>query len=222
MNDLIKKTIEKIRIFIPHIYNLLRNNNKDFTVISNDCWGAEIYKDTNLPYLTPFVGLMIMAPCYIKLLQNLELLKTEPLKFTENSKYPLNISKKYPIGLIKDIEIHFLHYADEAEAASKWERRVKRMNWDNLFIKFDGSKDFATPELVKKFDELPYKNKICLVNEKEAHLNSVIKISEWNPDGKLMYRFCQKEFDVINWINNKDTKPNFLQKLFYFLFIRPL
>lgn len=217
-----KKIIDKIRLFIPHIYALLRIKNKSFTIISNDCWGAEVYKETNIPYLTPFVGLMLMAPCYIKLLQNIDILKTEKLKFISKSKYPLNISKKYPIGLLNDIEIHFLHYKDEEEAKIKWERRSKRINWNNLFIKFDGEKDFCTPELIKLFDELPYPNKVCFVKNNLENINSAITISDWNPDGKLMYRFCQKDFDVIRWLNTGERKSNRLIKFFYFLLFRPL
>ena len=111
--------------------------------------------------------------------------------------------KKYPIGLIDDIEIHFLHYKDEEEARNKWNRRIERMNWDNLFIKFDGSKDFATEEHLNIFEHLPFKNKVCFVKEKKNNYSSVIKISEWDSDGKKMYRLCQKEFDVIGWINNR-------------------
>lgn len=224
MNKTLLKVIEKIRAFLPHLYSLIRNKNKLFTIISNDCWGAEVYIDTNTQYLTPFVGLMLMAPCYIKLLQNLEIIKTKKMTFIKKSKYQLNISKSYPIGLIdNDIEIHFLHYRNEAEALSKWERRVKRMNWENLFIKFDGSKDFATLEHLKEFEELPYKNKICFVKEKYGDFNSVIKINEWDPDGKRMYRICQKEFNVISWINNKETNTSgSLYRLFYFLLIKPI
>ena len=83
MNNTIVKIIEKIRTYGPHIYSLTRNKNKSFTIISNDCWGAEVYIDTNTQYLTPFVGLMLMAPCYIKLLQNLEIIKSKQLTFTK-------------------------------------------------------------------------------------------------------------------------------------------
>ena len=70
------------------------------------------------------------------------------------------MNSKYPIGLINNkIEIHFLHYKTEKEAKSKWNRRVKRINWNNLYIKMD-DRDGCTLDIIKRFDQLPFKNKI--------------------------------------------------------------
>ena len=63
------------------------------------------------------------------------------------------------LQLLDDIELHFLHYADEEEATQKWERRLKRMHWDNLYFKFNDN-DACTYELMKEFEELPYKSKV--------------------------------------------------------------
>lgn len=69
--------------------------------------------------------------------------------------------KEYPIGLIaNDIEIHFIHYKDEDEAYAKWSRRVKRINWDNLIVKFC-DRDQCTEDLIRRFDKLPYSHKVC-------------------------------------------------------------
>ena len=135
-----------------------------------------------------------MKICLINL-KNLQIIKNQKLKFINQSKYNLIPLWKYPIGLIKDIEIHFLHYQSEEEALSKWEKRIKRMDWNNLFIKFDGSKDFASDEHLRIFNDLPYKNKICFVKTKISNFSSVIQISEWDVDGAKMFRLCQKEFD---------------------------
>lgn len=34
---------------------------------------------------------------------------------------------RYPIGRIKDVDIHFLHYENEEEAYEKWNKRKERM-----------------------------------------------------------------------------------------------
>jgi uncharacterized protein (DUF1919 family) len=39
---------------------------KNFVIVSDNCWGAEIYQWFNRPYNTPFVGLGIYGDCYIK------------------------------------------------------------------------------------------------------------------------------------------------------------
>lgn len=81
----------------------MRNN---FCIISHNCWGAEIYKELNIQYNTPFVGLFIPATCYIKLLSNTNHWLKQPLEFSTISKYDFyNHFRKernnfYPIGLL--------------------------------------------------------------------------------------------------------------------------
>lgn len=57
--------------------------NKDFTIISNNCWGAFVYQKFNLQYNTPFVGLFLFAPDYIKLLKNFENMINNKLTFID-------------------------------------------------------------------------------------------------------------------------------------------
>lgn len=40
----------------------------------------------------------------------------------------------YPIGILEDVKIHFIHYQNKEEAAEKWKSRKKRMDWNNLYI----------------------------------------------------------------------------------------
>lgn len=140
--------------------------NEQVTIISNDCFGGEYYRLLQLPYNTPFVGLMLMAPCYIKLLQQFDVYMAQPLRFVNESKYPsLNVQRQsnpYPIGMLNDIEIHFLHYNTAEEAAAKWKRRCQRINRQNMLIKFAGEKDFATDEHYAAFSKLSFSKKISL------------------------------------------------------------
>lgn len=45
-----------------------------------------------------------------------------------DSEYP------HPVAMLGDIRIHFNHSRDEEEARNDWERRKKRIEWDNLYI----------------------------------------------------------------------------------------
>lgn len=53
----------------------------------------------------------------------------------------------------------FLHYHSEQEAREKWERRIKRINWDKLLVKFNDQNGCTETE-VNRFMGLPYKNKL--------------------------------------------------------------
>ena len=69
----------------------------------------------------------------------------------------------YPVGVLSNgkntIEIFFLHYHSEQEAREKWERRVQRINWNKLLVKFNDQNGCTETE-VNKFMEMPFKNKV--------------------------------------------------------------
>ena len=69
----------------------------------------------------------------------------------------------YPVGVLSNgknsIEIFFLHYHSEKEAREKLERRIKRINWDKLLVKFNDQSGCTETE-VNRFMGLPYKNKL--------------------------------------------------------------
>lgn len=204
----LKKAYEKF-----YLYNLkFRLKNKDFSIISNDCWGGGVYEDLNLPYKTPTVGLFFYAPCYIEFLENFNELIDIDLQFVSNSKYKeANEFRKknkdyYPIGKINDIEIHFLHYKTEVEAFEKWNRRRARINKNNLFFKFS-DRDLCTPELINRFDNLSNIPKVFFTAIEKHGVQSGIFLKKYAGlsfigdiySDRWAYR---KDFDVINWLNN--------------------
>lgn len=129
-----------------------------------------------MPYLTPTIDLFFYAPCYIKLISNLHYYFSQPLEFTDSSKYPdANDSGHYPIGLLDDVEIHFLHYKDKEQAHLKWSQRIKRVNYDRLFFVFT-DKDLCDYNLIQEFDMLDIENKIIFTSKYMPEIKSSIYI----------------------------------------------
>lgn len=153
------------------------------TIISNNCWGGRVYQRYGLPYTSPTVGLLLFADEYIKFVSNLKYYLSLELTFIPKTQskyyeYYKEKDKYYPIGLLGDIEIVFLHYKSEKEAYEKWNRRKKRINWDNLIVKFN-DQNLATEEHIKAFDRLPYKNKLCFVAHKVEGTTCTIHFQEF-------------------------------------------
>ncbi len=180
---------------------------KKFTIISNNCWAGFVYQSMKLEYQTPFVGLFLYSPDYIKLLENLNYYLECDLKFITESKYDRADKKKYPIGILDDIEIHFLHYKTEVEAYQKWMKRLKRVDYDNLFIKHS-DRDLCTEEHLQRFEDLPFENKVFFTAKKYDCFKSTIHFSMFNNyesvDKEWDYYF--KYFDVVRWLNNGSLK----------------
>jgi len=214
--DSINIFIRTKKRFIFKILSKRRLKQKEFTIISNNCWGHEVYNFFDLKYLTPFVGLYLYAPCYIKLLENFNYYMNLELSFTKSSKYELkNNETLHPIGILDDIEIHFLHYENEIIAKEKWERRKKRIinNVDQLFFKFD-DQDKCTEELLVKFHNLDFKKKISFSRKKINYPNN-FKLSEQIE--YVSFSSTRNNFDMVNWLNKNNLKKTFTYKLLKFL-----
>jgi len=154
---------------------------RDWTIVSDNCYGVAYMKALNKPYESPFFSMFIYAPDYLTLLENFdEYMKLTPVaqptsqtdKFGGKSKYRKVISK-YPVLLLKgskgDVEIHFAHEKQSPqEAIRKWTSRTKRMNMNknDMFVKMD-SRDKFTVELGKRFLALKqFPHKRLFVSEK--------------------------------------------------------
>jgi uncharacterized protein (DUF1919 family) len=192
---------------------------REFVIISNNCWGAEIYKRLNKEYNTPFVGLALFGPDYIKLLEKLDYYLSQKLEFTPNSIW-MDGLVTYPIGKLDDIEIHFMHYKDSNEAESKWIRRLSRMNKvrdkSKYYFKYCDRDIATTTELIKKFHTLPLTNKISFginqINSKE-HIVIAEKENNTVPDGVVLYNISFKYIDIFKWIKTGEITNNWYGKI---------
>lgn len=182
----------------------------DFTIISNNCLGGLVYQYFGLPYATPTIGLFIMDDDYIKFLENLDYYLSQPLVFISHkeSKYRDRLQREttakecYPIALLDDVEVHFMHYKSDEEAQKKWEYRKLRINKDCLLVKMSQrSSDDAT--MLERFEKLPYKNKICFTES--VHVgDSFIHIPELkrlNIQGGDETPFVMDKVDFVALIN---------------------
>ena len=153
-----------------------------FSIISNNCWAGFVYQYYNLPYQTPTIGLYFFADDYVRFVSDLRHYCNCNLSFikAEDSRYHEVLKERgqenIPIGLLDDVEIMFLHYSTPEEAKEKWERRVRRINWNHLIIKFS-QQNLATIEQLKIVDQLPYQSKIIFTT-KDFGLSSQVIYKE--------------------------------------------
>lgn len=195
-----------VSVFAP--FRRKKLNNHDFSIISNNCWGGYIYRHFAIPYATPTVGLYFFASDYVKFARNLEYyLKECKLKFIawSDSKYKDVILKKgqtnVPIARLDDIEIIFLHYKTQEEAEEKWNRRAKRVNYNNLIFKFSEMNDFKKEDM-ETFESLQAQKKIAFVSEQYCNYDTAIVVKNIDNDT----RWYETHINLIKLINSKSCE----------------
>ena len=164
LKNKLKEFYHKSKSKVLTFHKRMRLKNKNFTIISNNCWAGFIYQEYGLKYRTPTIGLYIFGYDYVKLCSDLEYYLSLELKFIKwEDAYCYDLLqniKPYPVARLGDIEIYFMHYHNEEEAAEKWYRRVKRINKKHILFKFSQREGCSKNE-IEKFMSLPLKNKLC-------------------------------------------------------------
>lgn len=191
-----------------------RLQNKNFVLISNNCFGGEAYQWLNLPYNTPFIGLFLYGGCYLKLLQNFDFYLNQDLVFISKSKYKDTI-QTYPIALLHDVELHFLHFKSEDEVLDKWHRRLERLkkhaSYDNFFFQISDD-DLISEKTIEDFHKLDFKNKLSfgtfdikgLTNQQHVNLYKQYNQHKRRvPNGKKLFEISFLYIDFVKWVNTK-------------------
>lgn len=202
------KIAEKIKRYYAPIRRK-RLTNTDFTIISNNCWGGVTYEGYGIQKQSPTVGCYLFAKDYLKLVRDLKKYMEKPLEIIslDKSKYKQwiveNHNENCPIGRIEDIEIVFVHYHDAATAKEKWDRRVQRINWDNLIFKFSYM-NHATEENLREFDsyELPGK-KLMFVNQENHTYKCGVYYPGFEEDDQVYNDtfYWNRYFNVTRFLN---------------------
>ena len=209
MIDFLKKNliraINKILLIPLKIREKILLKDKDFIIITNNCWGYTIYNTLNRPYNTPLIALYLPPESYINFLKNFPACLHDRLTFIESD-------KSYPVAFLGDdkITIHFQHYESKAEAEEKWYRRTERLlealdNNAELFVKLCDLYG-CTKHHLDQFHSLPFKNKISITIEEYDHENNLyvpyLKDNKHNSivNGLQLFRNRYRYFDFAKWI----------------------
>lgn len=185
--------------------------NKKFSIVSDSCWGGFLYQKINKEYTSPFVWTKIENNNYIKLLKDLKYYLKQRPKFSRSEKEFDDYHKGRVIGQLGDVIITFPHYATIEEAEQKWNKRLSRFDYENIFVEMS----ITSEETAKEFNELPFENKIGFTYE-EYNLNACVCIqtypSEFEDENMkdwfglkfadFNHIFSYKYFDDIAWIAN--------------------
>lgn len=159
----------KIRKLLSPFYRCFLKN-KRVSIISNNCWGGVFYDKHALQYQSPTIGLYFFSKDYIKFVSNLEYylsLDAIELNLNESKYYDILYSRhgnNVILGRVDDVEIVFLHYSSIDDALTKWNKRRKRVNFNNLIVKFNDQNLFSVNDFYE-FSLLKYPKLFFTTNE---------------------------------------------------------
>lgn len=122
LNGRIQRQLQEKRI--ASIRKKLRANH--FSIISQNCIAGVFYHDMGLPFLSPTINTFIKEPDFVRMVRNLQ--------YYMDRELVMRWEEEYPVGILDDIEIHFMHYSTCQEAAAAWMRRKERIQYDKILI----------------------------------------------------------------------------------------
>jgi len=163
------------------------------TILSDDCWGGGVYHRLKLPFSSPLINIWWDRDQYWKFIQKPFFYLDTPLQMVREGDLCKGIAPFGKLGKDGDyVELQLIHNYDFAGALEQWNRRVKRINRENLFVKM-GFHSAHTEEKkerwIKAFEKVPYK-KILFYNGEED-LPEVFK------QGNMRYMWKEKNADIV-------------------------
>lgn len=192
---------------------------KEFTLITQNCIGGVIYSNLGMEFTSPTINQFIEDENFVKLVENLEhYMKIKPKKVTDCFIDPIDPNIKYPIIKIDDIKINCLHYKDCKQAIDDWERRKKRIHWDNILVIANSWNLHENKKLIERIGRIKYKKIIFTYKDYKKKYCIPLKGDFWRVDERgivrpnitdympnnSIYRYFEKMFDFVDFINNEE------------------
>lgn len=202
MIALIKKISNKLCRKYINKRNRQRLQNQQISVIASNCNGALILHDLNQTFRSPFVNLYLAPADFLRYLQKREYYQSLALQF-------ITTDKVYPVAMLGDIQLHFVHYHSPQEAQEKWQTRSQRINFDNVFVIMT-DRDGCTYADLQAFDQLPFANKVVFTHRPYPELKSAYYIRGFENQGQVgdLYEWSgwfglkyYDQFDYVAWFN---------------------
>lgn len=158
---------------------------KDVSIISQNCIGGVFSHDMGLQFLSPTVNLYFCAEDFVKFASDIAryLPQTPQMHWGET----------YPIGVIEDISIHFMHFDSCKEAKESWLKRCRRVDPEKIVILSTDRNGF-TEEVFQKWTEIPYPKVLFTANPAFAQQPGSIYYPQYRSQGCVPDLIPKREF----------------------------
>lgn len=157
-------------------------HNTNCSIISSNCIGGMIYHDLGFQFLSPTINMYFNTEDFTKLISNMEkYMNIYPQTITENP---------FPILSLGDIKLFCKHYKTSVEAIDAWERRKKRINYNNIFV-IATDRDCKNKNDLEIIDNVKY-DKIIFVSDKNLKLKNSVYVPGYQSQVGHLDRFVDE------------------------------
>lgn len=194
--------------------NRHRLTNLTPTLICSNCTGGFLYHWLGLQFRSPFINLYLTPKDFVLALENFDEFLNTPFREDLDEK---DIS--YPVGIgYKGVKIYFVHYKTWKDAIDVWNKRKKRMDMHNVAVMLTNY-SVEDEDLLRRFDSLPFANKIVFVDKPHPEIKSAVYIKGLNSirNGISLNVYATQsftgkrfidQFDYVDFINHLKDKIN--------------
>lgn len=187
----------------------LRHN---ITIFASNCMGGLLYHDYGRKFLSPTVNTRFDTPDFIRFICNVDYYLAQKLRFLDDASEP------FPVAMLDDVKIYFVHYHTNEEAEKKWIERTKRIDWNNVFV-LTNDNDGVTEKDIIALDKCKFLNILVFSAKSMPQYRCTFQLMKFagkKEVGNTMKRniltghmAVQKEFDFTAWFNQ--DKGNILE-----------
>lgn len=175
----------------------------EFSIFSNNCIGGVFLHDAGKRFNSPTVNLSTNGEGFLKFLDDPHAFVSGDFVYVDQKEIP------HPHGILHGMLVNFVHYKTFEEGVNKWKIRSKRILWDHIYVVATGHDGLEVPELMERFDKLPYRNKVMFTfghweqytwaKQVKCIHGAIRPFTEFTTlTGK---RFYETAFDLSKWIS---------------------
>lgn len=203
--ELLVQRYEKLRQFVPRVKDRLRREKNsvlikkarsflkkdDFSIISQNCIGGVFYHDMGMMFTTPTVNLFFKSEDFVRFVLN--------LKYYISLELKMFWDEEYPIGVLDDITIYFMHYRTCTEAKEMWDKRKARINYDKIVVFSTDMEEFSDA-VYNQWKSVGYLKVLFTASKKFAKEEGSVYYSKYKKIGKVPDLISRREFYKDNYI----------------------
>ena len=111
----------------------------------------------------------------------------------------------YPIIQLRDARLFGRHYSSDEVFVRGYERRIKTILWDRVFVKIDfGNPKYLDDDIVR-WNAMKLPNAVAIYPDeprfRAMNIHQGVALPDYHANGARQFRISCRRFDIFEWLN---------------------